>query len=182
MLILHRRIFNPSWLEKKTLQFLAVGLVVKNVCKTWRFWPPSCWYLWSNIAISVLKSVYVQRALVLDAFWWDWTNCLTLIRWISVLRKSSQCTWILNFLHLLCNSILFISRDLRFNQIRHIPPGSFKNLNQLNTLLLNNNHLRRLRSGVFSGLHHLEYLYLYKNQIRSIDHQVFDSMPNLKHL
>ena len=72
--------------------------------------------------------------------------------------------------------------DLRFNRIRHIPRGTFQNLTQLNTLLLNNNQLRRLRNGAFVGLVNLQYLYLYKNQIHLIESNVFDDVPNLEHL
>ncbi|XP_047738049.1 peroxidasin [Hyalella azteca] len=72
--------------------------------------------------------------------------------------------------------------DLRFNKIRSIPPGSFRQLARLNTLLLNNNHITRLQSGAFDGLQRLRYLYLYKNRIRHIDRDVFHNLEELEQL
>ncbi|CAL4114099.1 unnamed protein product, partial [Meganyctiphanes norvegica] len=48
--------------------------------------------------------------------------------------------------------------DLRFNKIKTIAPNTFKDLGQLNTLLLNNNHITRLQNGSFNGLGELRYL------------------------
>ena len=79
-------------------------------------------------------------------------------------------------------NLLLFFRDLRFNKIRNIPPGTFKNLTELNTLLLNNNHIRKLRNGAFEGLEKLQYLYLYKNRIQFIEDQVFLDMHHLEHL
>ncbi|XP_071494887.1 peroxidasin homolog [Diadema antillarum] len=72
--------------------------------------------------------------------------------------------------------------DLRFNQINEIPAGSFRNLPNVSTLLLNNNNIRRIHRGAFSGLRHLKYLYLYKNKISEIDARAFDGLNNLEQL
>jgi Leucine-rich repeat (LRR) protein len=48
--------------------------------------------------------------------------------------------------------------DLRFNKIRHIPPGSLRNLSSLHTLYLNNNQMKKLRKNSFGGLDRLKYL------------------------
>ncbi|XP_059088461.1 peroxidasin-like isoform X1 [Tigriopus californicus] len=72
--------------------------------------------------------------------------------------------------------------DLRFNRIKRIPQGAFKDLVQLDTLLLNNNHIHKLRKGAFDGLENLKYLYLYKNKITYIDEKVFQNLPKLEHL
>lgn len=76
------------------------------------------------------------------------------------------------------NSIL----DLRFNKIRDVPPGTFKGLKHLNTLLLNNNQLTSLKDGAFIGLANLRYLYLYKNHINYLDANVFQGLPKLEQL
>uniref|UniRef100_V9GWR0 Peroxidasin n=1 Tax=Lumbricus terrestris TaxID=6398 RepID=V9GWR0_LUMTE len=72
--------------------------------------------------------------------------------------------------------------DLRFNRILEIPPGTFRNLRNLNTLLLNNNQLTKLENGAFEGLSKLRYLYLYKNQISEIESQVFHGLGDLEQL
>uniref|UniRef100_A0A2P2HZE6 Peroxidasin-like n=3 Tax=Hirondellea gigas TaxID=1518452 RepID=A0A2P2HZE6_9CRUS len=72
--------------------------------------------------------------------------------------------------------------DLRFNKIRSIAPGAFRQLGRLNTLLLNNNHISRLQSGAFEGLERVRYLYLYKNRIRHIDRDVFKNLNHLEQL
>ncbi|MGH0114390.1 UNVERIFIED_CONTAM: hypothetical protein FKN15_005872 [Acipenser sinensis] len=73
-------------------------------------------------------------------------------------------------------------RDLRFNRIKDIQPGSFRRLKNLNTLLLNNNQIRRISRGVFEDLENLKYLYLYKNEITSIDRQAFKGLVSLEQL
>ncbi|XP_063968758.1 peroxidasin homolog isoform X1 [Lytechinus pictus] len=72
--------------------------------------------------------------------------------------------------------------DLRFNQISEIPTGSFRNLPNVSTLLLNNNNIRRIHRGAFSGLRHLKYLYLYKNRIADIEDRAFEGLNNLEQL
>ncbi|GLV33689.1 Peroxidasin [Carabus blaptoides fortunei] len=72
--------------------------------------------------------------------------------------------------------------DLRFNRIHEIPPGTFKGLKHLNTLLLNNNQLTALKDGAFAGLTNLRYLYLYKNHISYLDPNVFQGLPKLEQL
>ncbi|XP_037077777.1 LOW QUALITY PROTEIN: peroxidasin homolog [Pollicipes pollicipes] len=73
-------------------------------------------------------------------------------------------------------------RDLRFNEIEHLPPGSFLRMRNLNTLLLNNNKIGQLNKGTFAGLDDLRYLYMYKNRIRHIDSEAFHDMPKLEQL
>lgn len=72
--------------------------------------------------------------------------------------------------------------DLRFNRIRDIGPNTFRDMKQLNTLLLNNNHINQLQKGVFNGLKELRYLYLYKNRIKDIDKHTFHDLPKLEQL
>ncbi|XP_037077762.1 peroxidasin homolog [Pollicipes pollicipes] len=72
--------------------------------------------------------------------------------------------------------------DLRFNEIEHLPPGSFLRMRNLNTLLLNNNKIGQLNKGTFAGLDDLRYLYMYKNRIRHIDSEAFHDMPKLEQL
>ncbi|XP_012884323.1 PREDICTED: peroxidasin homolog [Dipodomys ordii] len=76
----------------------------------------------------------------------------------------------------------FVHRDLRFNRIREIQPGAFRQLQKLNTLLLNNNQIKRIPSGAFEDLENLKYLYLYKNEIQSIDRQAFKGLTSLEQL
>uniref|UniRef100_H2S2E8 Peroxidasin n=1 Tax=Takifugu rubripes TaxID=31033 RepID=H2S2E8_TAKRU len=72
--------------------------------------------------------------------------------------------------------------DLRFNKIKDLQPGSFRQLKSLNTLLLNNNRIRRIPRGAFEDLENLKYLYLYKNEIQSIDRQAFKGLVSLEQL
>nr|XP_022314517.1 peroxidasin-like isoform X2 [Crassostrea virginica] len=72
--------------------------------------------------------------------------------------------------------------DLRFNRIRNIPRGTFRNLGRISTLLLNNNQIEGLENGAFEGLTELRYLYLYKNQIKSIESQAFSNLENLQQI
>ncbi|XP_014669845.1 PREDICTED: peroxidasin homolog [Priapulus caudatus] len=72
--------------------------------------------------------------------------------------------------------------DLRFNKITEIRPRTFRNLHNLNTLLLNNNNIRRLVDGAFEGLRNVKYIYLYKNEIQSIDRRAFQGLHNLEQL
>uniref|UniRef100_A0A4W3HGG3 Peroxidasin n=1 Tax=Callorhinchus milii TaxID=7868 RepID=A0A4W3HGG3_CALMI len=78
--------------------------------------------------------------------------------------------------------LLVSGRDLRFNKIKDIPPGAFRRLKNLNTLLLNNNQIRRIPRGAFEDLESLKYLYLYKNEIQSIDRQAFKGLVSLEQL
>ncbi|XP_014396031.1 PREDICTED: LOW QUALITY PROTEIN: peroxidasin homolog, partial [Myotis brandtii] len=73
-------------------------------------------------------------------------------------------------------------RDLRFNRIREIPPGAFRRLRNLNTLLLNNNQIKSIPAGAFEDLENLKYLYLYKNEIQAIDRQAFQGLSSLEQL
>ncbi|XP_070284707.1 peroxidasin homolog isoform X3 [Myotis yumanensis] len=72
--------------------------------------------------------------------------------------------------------------DLRFNRIREIPPGAFRKLRNLNTLLLNNNQIKSIPAGAFEDLENLKYLYLYKNEIQAIDRQAFQGLSSLEQL
>ncbi|XP_071837121.1 peroxidasin homolog isoform X3 [Apostichopus japonicus] len=72
--------------------------------------------------------------------------------------------------------------DLRFNQISEIQPGTFRNLPELTTLLLNNNKITRIVNGAFSGLSNLEYLYLFKNEISEIGSEAFEGLESLTQL
>ncbi|XP_062584185.1 peroxidasin-like isoform X2 [Saccostrea cucullata] len=72
--------------------------------------------------------------------------------------------------------------DLRFNRIRNIPKGTFRQYGKITTLLLNNNQIQRLEDGAFEGLSELKYLYLYKNQIKSIESQAFNGLENLQQI
>ncbi|XP_017287235.1 peroxidasin isoform X2 [Kryptolebias marmoratus] len=72
--------------------------------------------------------------------------------------------------------------DLRFNKIKDLQPGSFRRLQNLNTLLLNNNHIRRIPRAAFEDLENLKYLYLYKNEIQTIDRQAFKGLVSLEQL
>lgn len=72
--------------------------------------------------------------------------------------------------------------DLRFNRIRNIPRGTFRELRRISTLLLNNNQIQRLENGAFEGLSELRYLYLFKNQIKSIESQAFSNLRNLQQI
>ncbi|KAJ8288623.1 hypothetical protein COCON_G00012820 [Conger conger] len=74
------------------------------------------------------------------------------------------------------------TKDLRFNKIKDLPPGSFRRLKNLNTLLLNNNQIRRIPRSAFEDLENLKYLYLYKNEIQSIDRQAFKGLVSLEQL
>ncbi|KAK9404920.1 peroxidasin like [Crotalus adamanteus] len=72
--------------------------------------------------------------------------------------------------------------DLRFNHIKSIEPGVFRNLKNLDTLLLNNNLLKHIAQNAFEGLKKLKYLYLYKNEIQSIQSQAFKGLHSLEQL
>ncbi|XP_048353880.1 peroxidasin-like [Sphaerodactylus townsendi] len=48
--------------------------------------------------------------------------------------------------------------DLRFNHIKEIRPGVFRNLRNLNTLLLNNNQIKHIARKSFEELQNLKYL------------------------
>ncbi|CAG5866189.1 unnamed protein product [Menidia menidia] len=72
--------------------------------------------------------------------------------------------------------------DLRFNKIKDLQPGSFRRLNNLNTLLLNNNHIRRIPRAAFEDLENLKYLYLHFNNIESLEPESFSHLPKLERL
>ncbi|XP_050402134.1 peroxidasin [Patella vulgata] len=72
--------------------------------------------------------------------------------------------------------------DLRFNKIKSIPVGTFRNLNRLTTLLLNNNEIEKLEEGSFMGLNEVKYIYLYKNKIRNIGEKTFRDTPKIEQL
>ena len=117
---------------------------------------------------------------------WRCTNGISTIfcylLWFQFCKKCQSLPVHPTVVSALLYSFFSLFSDLRFNKIRHIPRGTFQNLTQMNTLLLNNNKLRRLRNGAFSGLENLQYLYLYKNQIHLIETNVFKDVPNLEHL
>ncbi|KAJ8290607.1 hypothetical protein GJAV_G00015210 [Gymnothorax javanicus] len=90
-------------------------------------------------------------------------------------------------MHLMLETVPAVSSqttilDLRFNKIKDLPPGSFRRLKNLNTLLLNNNQIRRIPRSAFEDLENLKYLYLYKNEIQSIDRQAFKGLVSLEQL
>ncbi|XP_029163989.1 peroxidasin homolog [Nylanderia fulva] len=72
--------------------------------------------------------------------------------------------------------------DLRFNSITEVRPGTFRGLDKLHTLLLNDNHIRRLAAGAFDGAPNLRTLYLYKNRIEYIAPGAFARLPRLEQL
>lgn len=72
--------------------------------------------------------------------------------------------------------------DLRFNQISGIEPGTFRNLHNLHTLLLNNNNIQKLVANGFEGLNQLKHLYLYKNRIYEIDIEAFAGLKKLEQI
>ncbi|GFS41621.1 peroxidasin [Nephila pilipes] len=72
--------------------------------------------------------------------------------------------------------------DLRFNKIREITKHTFKDLGQLNTLLMNNNHLTRIDDDAFKAMPELKYLYLYKNKIKTIGPHAFRGLRKLEQL
>ncbi|XP_070796250.1 peroxidasin-like [Pituophis catenifer annectens] len=90
-------------------------------------------------------------------------------------------------MHLMLESVPEVSPhtnvlDLRFNRIKSIQPGVFRNLKNLDTLLLNNNLLKHIARNSFEGLKKLKYLYLYKNEIQSIQSQAFEGLHSLEQL
>ncbi|XP_050301684.1 peroxidasin isoform X2 [Anthonomus grandis grandis] len=72
--------------------------------------------------------------------------------------------------------------DLRFNRIRDVPDGFFKNHKGMVSLLLNNNFLTALTNATFEGLYSLQNLYLYKNRIKYIESGTFRHMARLERL
>nr|XP_023021293.1 peroxidasin [Leptinotarsa decemlineata] len=72
--------------------------------------------------------------------------------------------------------------DLRFNKIKELHQGTFKNNRYMVSLLLNNNYLTSLKNGVFDGLLNLQNLYLYDNRIRYLDSNVFQKLHRLERL
>ncbi|XP_076171397.1 peroxidasin [Ptiloglossa arizonensis] len=72
--------------------------------------------------------------------------------------------------------------DLRFNNIATIWPGSFHDLPELHTLLLNDNHIRHLMPRTFEGATNLKILYLYKNRLERISPGAFAGLPHLEQL
>ncbi|KAM8945757.1 peroxidasin homolog [Pelodytes ibericus] len=72
--------------------------------------------------------------------------------------------------------------DLRFNLIREMDANQFHNLQNLVTLLLNNNRIRRIAQGSFQGLNNLKQLYLYKNDIQNIHRNAFQGLHSLEQL
>ncbi|XP_046606804.1 peroxidasin [Neodiprion virginianus] len=72
--------------------------------------------------------------------------------------------------------------DLRFNNIVEIDPRVFRGLNELHTLLLNDNQIRYVPAKAFSDLPNLRKLYLYKNRIASIEPDSFNGLVKLEQL
>ncbi|KAM4693347.1 peroxidasin homolog isoform 2-T2 [Discoglossus pictus] len=90
-------------------------------------------------------------------------------------------------MHLMLESVPTVSPqttilDLRFNRIKEIQAGAFRNLKNLNTLLLNNNQVKRIPSGAFQDLDNLKYLYLHFNQIETLEPESFHHLPKLERL
>ncbi|KAM6457875.1 peroxidasin homolog isoform 1-T2 [Liasis olivaceus] len=116
--------------------------------------------------------------------------CLVLFTPISASSCPSRCLCFrttVRCMHLMLEIIPEVSLqtnilDLRFNRIKHIKPGVFRNLKNLDTLLLNNNLLKHVAQNSFEGLKKLKYLYLYKNEIQSIQPQAFEGLHSLEQL
>lgn len=81
--------------------------------------------------------------------------------------------------YLKCNQF---SRDLRFNNIPELRPGSFHGLHELHTLLLNDNRIRHLLPRTFEGAPNLRILYLYKNRLERISPGAFSGLQKLEQL
>ncbi len=72
--------------------------------------------------------------------------------------------------------------DLRFNSIRRIRSGAFRNLRYLHTLLLNNNQLETIDGGAFDGLINLKSLYIYRNKLKELKPGMFHGLPSMENL
>lgn len=72
--------------------------------------------------------------------------------------------------------------DLRFNNIAELRHGSFHNLPELDTLLLNDNRIRYLLPKTFEGAPNLRILYLYKNRLEQISPGAFSGLLKLEQL
>lgn len=81
-----------------------------------------------------------------------------------------------------CETADCVSRDVRFNHITEVRPGTFHGLGQLSTLLLNDNRIRQLPAGAFDGAPNLRVLYLYKNRISRIVPGAFAGLSRLEQL
>ncbi|XP_069764503.1 chondroadherin-like protein isoform X2 [Narcine bancroftii] len=72
--------------------------------------------------------------------------------------------------------------DMRFNDLRFIPRGSFSGMKQLVSLHLQNCNIHHLNTGAFRGLRNLIYLYLSSNEINSLQPEIFEGLPELTYL
>lgn len=57
-------------------------------------------------------------------------------------------------------------RTLKYNNISHVPLGSFSGLEHLERLDVSHNNISHLLHGVFHGLHNLQWLFLVNNHLR----------------
>ncbi|KAK1792924.1 hypothetical protein P4O66_001649 [Electrophorus voltai] len=73
-------------------------------------------------------------------------------------------------------------RDLRFNKVRDLQPGSFKRLKNLNTLYLYKNEIQAIDRQAFKGLVSLEQLFLHNNRITHLVLGTFLHLQSMKRL
>ena len=71
---------------------------------------------------------------------------------------------------------------LQSNNLRSLPEGFFRGLNNLEQLHLQSNNLRSLPEGIFRGLNNLEWLSLYNNNLSSLPEGIFRGLNNLETL
>ncbi|XP_077498217.1 peroxidasin isoform X2 [Amblyomma americanum] len=72
--------------------------------------------------------------------------------------------------------------DLRFNNIQRIPANTFRDLHQLDALLLDNNQLQIIENQAFDGLNNLRHLFLSKNRIKHLEDDAFAGLQQLEQL
>ncbi|KAF0312813.1 Peroxidasin [Amphibalanus amphitrite] len=73
-------------------------------------------------------------------------------------------------------------RDLRFNDISHLPPGGFRRMPNLNTLYLHYNYIQDIDAETFSNLPSIERLFLHNNKLERIPYGAFSNLTSLKRL
>ncbi|XP_042897805.1 peroxidasin [Parasteatoda tepidariorum] len=131
---------------------------------------PRCFYGWVRLLLACLCSVLLIEGSDIECP----TRCLCF-------RSTVRCMFLqLDKVPAVPSETTVL--DLRFNKIREIKSNAFKNLGQLNTLLLNNNHLNKIEDDAFAGLTELKYLYLYKNRIKTIGSTAFKGLQKLEQL
>ncbi|KAG8433848.1 hypothetical protein GDO86_012280 [Hymenochirus boettgeri] len=80
------------------------------------------------------------------------------------------------------SKLKYLSLAENCNGIQDLPPGIFKNINNLTELNLENICLQDIKPEVFSTLPNLKKLQLTKNVLKHINVKVLDNMTNLKYL